>query len=636
MLDKESLDIKEKRIENLRETLPEIFAEDKIDIIRFKEAIGEYIDSGNERYMLSWAGKSNSIRVRDRPSRGTLAPFRQESINFDSTRNIFIEGENLEVLKIILKAYEGEIKMIYLDPPYNTGKDFIYKDDFADNLKEYLKYTSQAEESGRLVTTNPETSGRFHSNWLSMMYPRLFLAHYLLKPDGFIFVSIDDKESYNLRLMMNEIFGPENFVADITVVNNPSGRSDKKYIAVASEHLFLYRKSESAEILGLPISPEILEEYNKTDSRNGERYRLTGLRKRGSGSRRKDRENLYYAIYVDKLTEEISLQRDERFSIEVYPRLENGEEGRWRWEKIAVEERRSELIGKQVKRKGKLEWDIFQIDYLFKNGEEKKLKMKSFLDDSDYTSDTATTNLRALFDGKKVFDNPKSPYLIEDLVQYVTQKDDIILDFTAGSGTTAQAVLSLNAKDGNTRRFILIQFPEKIPENHEAFELQYSTIADVCKERIRRVITQIKTELKEKLPEQNHIDLGFKTFKLSESNCFIWDDSLSMDLGTVTKQIELSVNGPINVNEEFLVFELMLKEGFKLDSNIEKISDDRNKFYKVSDKVNTLWMCFDSDIKDEYIEKLEIGKDDKVILLDRFLTDTQKVNLSRKYRVETV
>ena len=636
VLEKESLDIKTKRIEELRKLLPELFVEGKLDVNKLHDVIGEYVEAGNERYSFTWAGKNLSLRIRDKRSKGTLVPSRKESINFDETSNIFIEGENLEVLKILQKSYQGQVKLIYIDPPYNTGKDFIYKDDYSDSLKEYLRYTGQSTATGEIVTTNPETSGRFHSNWLSMMYPRLFLAQYLLKPEGIIFVSIDDNEVHNLRQIMNEVFGPENFVCDITVVNNLKGRSDKKYIAVASEHLLMYRKSEEADIIGLPITPETLEEYKLIDPKNGKRYRLGGLRKRGANSRRQDRKNLYYPIYVDPLTESVSTSRDEKHTIEVVPKLSNGEDGCWRWEKLAVEERNSELAAKLVKRKKQNQWDVFQKDYLFKDGEERRIKMKSFIMGSDYSTDTATTNLRGLFDGKKVFDNPKSPWLIKDLVQYATEKNDLILDFTAGSGTTAHAVLSQNVADDGHRKFIMIQFPEPTPEDSDAFKMGYKTIAEVCKERLRRVIKRIKEEQSQQKLVKSSTDLGFKVFKLSKSSCFVWDGSEISDQETLARQIEESAKGASSADKEALVFELMLREGFKLDSGIQQLSDNKNNFYKITDEEHTLWMCFDKRIDEENVKKLELSKDDKLIVLDSALNDTQKVNLTRKSRIETV
>jgi adenine-specific DNA-methyltransferase len=284
-------DIVEEQRARLAELFPEAFTEGKIDFEKLRAALGDLVDNGPERYQFTWAGKRDAIRLLQTPTRATLVPCREESVNFDETQHIFIEGENLEVLKLLYKPYFGRVKMIYIDPPYNTGKDFIYPDNYADPLGTYLQLTGQQDPEGNLLTSNPETSGRYHSSWLSMMHPRLFLARQLLREDGVIFASIDDREVHNLRLLMNEVFGEEQFVADIAVVNNLKGRSDRKHIATAHEHLLMYAK-EGFSSYGLRLTPEKIAQFNEVDE-EGRRFQWRDLRKRGGADTREERPNLF-------------------------------------------------------------------------------------------------------------------------------------------------------------------------------------------------------------------------------------------------------------------------------------------------------------------------------------------------------
>ena len=631
---KESLDLIERRITELKQILPEVFIDGKIDVDRLREALGEYVEIGGERYSFAWAGRTQAIRLRDRRSKATLTPSRKESIDFDKTKNILVEGENLEVLKLLQKSYQGKVKMIYIDPPYNTGKDFIYKDDFSDSLRNYLRYTGQITSNGERASTNPETSGRYHSNWLSMMYPRLFLARNLLSEDGVIFVSIDDHEAYNLRIIMNEIYGEENFVADVVVVNNLKGRNDRKYIATAHERLLIYVKSQEFEEYGLELSDEQLAEYGEEDELG--KYRYLGLRKRGGADTRAERRKMYFPLYVDPRTNQVSLVQDKDFSIEVLPKKSDGTDGCWRWGQSTVKLRLSSLVGLPVGKEGR--YGISEKDYLETNGEIKRLKPKSIMLGSNYSTDGATKSFRTLFPEAVEFSNPKPVPFLKDIVAYSTvpEEENIILDFFAGAGTTAHAILELNAEDGGNRKFILVQLPEPTSKDSEAYKAGYKTIADICKERVRRAIKEIKEKHSHEEPIGETADLGFKVFRLSESNSYVWDDASVNDEETLTKQIKDSAKGASSADKEALLFELMLREGFRLDSNIEQIKNGKNKFYKIGDSEHVLWMCFDESIEEESVEKLVLNKDDKLIVLDSALTDTQKVNLTRKARIETV
>lgn len=607
-VEKESLNLIEERKAELERILPEIFVDGEIAINKLCEALGKYIDTGGERYSFNWAGRTQSLRIRDSRSKATLTPCKKESIDFDNTKNIFIEGENLEVLKILQKAYQGKIKMIYIDPPYNTGKDFIYRDDFSDSLKGYLRYTGQINGNGEKTTTNTETNGRYHSNWISMMYPRLFLARNLLSEDGVIFVSIDDNEVHNLRMIINEIFGEENFIAQLIWKKKAGGGSDTKYFAVDHEYILVYAKNEAEQPrYFIPLTEKQKAEFKYKDKNFGKLgfYKLKNLYQSGIET---DRPNLRYPIKCPDGSEVLP------------PTI-------WRWSKDKFAEAKKEGRIEFIKNK-KGEWQVYAKMYLYDEDGEYETKPRSILN-AGLTRE-GNSEIKELFK-LKVFDYPKPAELIKHLLKVVTKENDIIMDFFAGSGTTAQAVLEQNAEDGANQKFILVQLPEPTTEDSDAYKSGYKIIADVCKERIRRSIKKIKEKTHNK-----DIDFGFKVFKLSKSNCFVWDENTISDKDSLSRQIKDSAKGASSADKEALLFELMLREGFKLDSKVQQITQGRNKFCKVSDEEHSLWMCFDKNIDEEAVKKLSLSKDDKLIVLDSALTDTQKVNLTRKSRIETV
>jgi adenine-specific DNA-methyltransferase len=346
--------------------------------------------------------------------------------------NLIIEGDNLAALKALLPAYHGKVKCIYIDPPYNTGNEkWVYNDNVnSPMMQDWL---------GKVVDREDLTR---HDKWCCMMMPRLKLLRELLRDDGAIFVSIDEKEVHRLRCLMDEVFGEENFVGDISVVNNLKGRSDDQYIATAHEHLLFYRRSEKFKTYGWPLPEEYQDEYTERDE-DGEFYRLQGLRKRGAGARRQDREDMFYPFFFDENTCALSLIRTSATEIEILPRLSSGDDGRWRWGKTTAQKRILELVARKVE--GRDEFDVFQKDFLFLGGDLKKIKPKSIWLNSSYSTDTGTRIYKQVM-GKLVFPNPKSPYLIEDIIRQCAKNDEIVLDSFAGSGTTAQAVLALNAE----------------------------------------------------------------------------------------------------------------------------------------------------------------------------------------------
>lgn len=606
-----SEDILQSNIETLKRLFPTIVKEGKIDMEELKALLSDEVEKGDEYYRFTWAGKSEARREANKPSTGTLRPDKESSKNWETTQNIFIEGDNLEVLKLLQKSYAGKIKMIYIDPPYNTGKDFVYKDNYSDNLGNYLELTGQIDEEGKKISTNTERDGRYHSNWLNMMYPRLKLARTLLKEDGVIFISIDDNESSNLRKLCDEIFGEMNFIADLTVVNNLKGRNDKRYIATANERLFMYVKTDLYEECGLRMSEMQVEEFDLEDEIG--KYRELGLRKRGGADTRKLRPNMYFPFWVNPDDGTVAVEKSETHHIEVLPTKSNGEDGCWRWGFDTAKLRLKSLFGRSVGNNGK--WDIFEKDYLSSDGELRRIKPKSVLSGTNYSTDRATKEYRALLPEVN-FTSPKSVAMLRDLIEYAVPKssNEFMLDFFAGSGTSAQALMEANL-DGGNRRFICVQL------NVESGDSKFPKISDITQERIKRGSEKIESEIKQgiksksieldldnsnELPESpqkilESIDLGFKCFKLDSSNINTWDgnpENIEQTLLNSTSNIK------IDRTEDDVLYEVLLKYGLDLTIPIEEKTISNCKVYSVGHGV--LFICLADTIYSQVAEG--IGK----------------------------
>lgn len=640
---------KEERIKMLQSLMPEVFDEGRIDWEKLQAALGEDINFFNERYVLNWAGKSEAFRVMQQPSSATLVPCREESVDFDNTQNVFIEGENMEVLKVLQKSYFGKVKMIYIDPPYNTGNDsFIYPDRFSETKEEYLRRVGDKDEAGYMTREgmfrrNSKENGQYHSNWLNMMMPRLYLAKSLLREDGVIFISIDDNEVYNLRLLMNEIFGEENFIAQLVIVNNPKGRNDSKHFAECNEYAVVYGKPNYVSN-GLPLTSEQKLKFDKVDE-DGHRYQLRDLRKRGNGDRREDRPNMYFPIYYNPVGGKVSLEKQENW-IEIYPIKGDGSDGRWRWGKERVSENLHLLVPRPVK-KG----DKWGVDYkVFLNpalnpmddmdGEEKLSKPKTIWTETGISSDLAKRTLKNLMSGD-YFDFPKSVDLLKKFFLIGMSDTDIVLDFFAGSGTTSHAVMQMNKEDGGHRKFVCVQLPEPCAEKSEAYKAGYKTIADIAKERIRRAGAKIREEVEkeqtaenEKLHfegEQNNCrmpDLGFKVFKLTDSNFKQWRDIKGSDRDAWERQLFDFID-PVSDNAviDNMVYELLLKNGKDLNSAIVL----KKGYYTVNG--NELIFLLES-ASQEIINDVLNEKPNKVIALDRLFegNDQLKTNAALQMR----
>lgn len=626
-LNMKSKDMTKDNIEEIERLFPNVITEIKDNNGNISKAIdfellqqelsGEIVEGDKERYQLTWPGKKEAILIGNTPIDKTLRPIEEDSIDWDNTENLYIEGDNLEVLKLLQESYLNKVKCIYIDPPYNTGKDFVYRDNFTQDKNEYLEESGQVDEEGNRLFLNTDANGRYHSDWLTMMYPRLKLARNLLSEDGVIFISIDDNEVHNLRKICDEIFGERNFVAKIIPVMNPRGSQSSKDIAINHEYILIYKKGMSSQLKGFGLTEEQKKEYNKKD--NVGYYREIGLRKRGADSRREDSPNLYYPIYYDIERDFMTTRYGENM-IEITPKLSDGSDGRWRWSKEKFEKDKAILIARTVNRNGIQEYDIFQKDYLTKD---KMRKPMSIWDDKPINNEYATELIQVLFEGKKVFDYTKSPYLINKLLQIGTDETSIILDFFSGSATTAHAVMQLNAEDGGNRKYIMVQLPEETDEKSEAYKAGYKTIAEIGKERIRRAAKKIKEET------DADIDYGFRVFKVDSSNMkdvyYLPTQLTQMNLDELEENIKEDRTGLD------LLTQVILEAGIPLSLPMETNIINGKEVYFVDE--NALIACFDKDIDEGLIKEIAKEKPLKAVFRDSSFKDCpSRINLEEIFK----
>lgn len=570
-----------------------------VDFDLLKQELSKDIVEGNdERYTLNWAGKKQAILTANSPINATLRPCREESVDFDNTKNLYIEGDNLDVLKLLRETYLGKVKMIYIDPPYNTGNDFVYEDDFATSAEDYLQASKSYDEQGNRMFQNSDSNGRFHSDWLSMMYCRIKLAKDFLSQDGVIFISIDDNEVTNLHKLCDDVFGSNNFIMQISNLSNPRGRQTTRLpFALTHEYILVYAKNiNDVELFSLPYTEEQKKEYNLEDS-NG-RYRLLGLRKRGTASDRRDRPNLFYPIYYSIEENYLSIEKQKETMIEIVPKKEDGSDGVWRWMKTKVEQDKSLLEVKIVRGKnGEKRYDVFVKDYMQKDGEDKGSKVRSIWDDKKFNNEYGTEAVKNLFNGKKYFDFPKPVETIKETLRFGSNKDSIIMDFFSGSGTTAQSVIELNAEDGGNRKFICVQLPELLESDDFAYIDGYKTIPEIAEERIRRAGKKIKEENQMTAP---NLDIGFRVLKLDSSNMKdIYYKPAELNQASLLDYVS-------NIKEdrtaEDLLFQVMLDMGVMLSSEIKTIDIKGKKVFNVNDC--NLVCCFDNDLTDEVVTEI--------------------------------
>lgn len=548
--------------------------------------LGGAVEEKEEKYGLNWHGKRRARQLALTPSTGTLRPCPKESVGWDHTNNLLIEGDNLEVLKLLQKSYSGKIKFIYIDPPYNTGRDFVYPDDFQDNIKNYLELTGQAD-GGRKISSNTDASGRFHTDWLNMMYPRLKLARNLLSDDGFIFISIDDNEQNHLVDMCKEIFGHENFAGMVTRSTGTSTGGGSQILVNIVDYIVICSKSPDVGLQGLTHSEEEAKIYDQEDERG--RYLSRSLRRTGGEPRREDRPSMYYPIKGPD-------------GVDVYPIGPGGYESRWVCGRSKYEELEREglIEWKQVNDNGKLGWKPYQKTYL-----EGRKKQPSNLWTDVAGNKKASRDITAMF-GDRIFDAPKPVELIERCISMGADKDSIILDFFAGSGTTGHAVMAQNVSDGGTRRFILVQLPEPLDPSNKDQKLAAQccdklgkprTISELTKERLRRAGKMLK--------EENPMfagDLGFRAFKLDSSNIRAWDpnrDNLPQALEASVDHLKIDRNG------EDILYELLLKLGLDLCVPIETKKIAGRNVHSIGGGV--LLACLDTRISRDEVEPLAQG-----------------------------
>ena len=618
----ESLDLTEHSICKLKEIFPEAFEEGKIDFEKLRLLLGDNVEEKEERYEFTWNGKRDAIRIAQTPSTGTLRPDKESSKNWDDTENLYIEGDNLEVLKLLQKSYFGKIKMIYIDPPYNTGKDFVYKDNFKDNITNYKKITKQTTKA------NPETNGRYHTDWLNMMYPRLKLARNLLREDGVIFISIDDNEEENLSKICDEIFGEDNIVAKIPWQARQSVQNDTD-ISSSHEYIVTYAKNRRQENRRLKEAnciqwykspsfacyPLSLDKSKFSNIDNDSR----GIWKADPFDAPNIRPNLTYPIVNPNTGESYMPPR-----------------GRcWRTDKESYQKLLDDnriVFGKNGDSKPQLK--------VFYNEKKQFGSVSTTWFDGNRcgTATNGTKELQRLFDGISYFDTPKPTKLLKELLLLSTKKDDIILDFFSGSSTTADAVIQLNIENNENRKFIMVQIPELSEEKSEAYKAGYKNICEIGKERIRRAGDKIVSENKDK-EEIENLDIGFKVFKLDSSNLKSWDSSIK-DLEK--NLLEMDTNLKKDRSNEDLLYEILLKSGIGLTAKIEEIKVGYNTLYNIG--CGALLVCLDDKITQDVIDEIPKHKspymETKVIFKEAgFMSDAAKINAIqnlKQFQIEDV
>jgi len=608
-MDGKTMDIVAENVGKLKELFPEAFTEGKVDFEALKEVLGTFVDDRDERYSFTWNGKSKARMIAQTPSTGTLRPCKEESVDWDSTQNIFIEGDNLEVLKLLQKSYHKKVKMIYIDPPYNTGKDFVYKDNFKDNIKNYKEITGQVDGEGRNLSNNPETSGRYHTDWLNMMYPRLKLARNLLKDDGVIFISIDDNEISNLRKMCDEVFGEENFEALVSWRRRHNQPNDKsKMIAKVAEYIVVYARSsiqlkQLGTYYGLPLSDERIADYKNPD--NDPKGPWTSNPWKAAVGR--GGSEYILQTPTGKVYDETWYGNNETFE-------EHIANNRVHWTDSGDGYPRIKIY----------------LDEAIKNGQ---AGINFFPHEKFGSNQEGSSELQKLLNKEGVFDNPKPLKLLKSLIKLATlKKGDIVLDFFMGSGGIGQAVYELNQEEETERTFLGIQIPELIKkedkDSKRALEFciqnkKPASIAEISKERIRRSAAKIKEEN----PEYEG-DLGFKVFKLDSTNIKPWE--VDFDLTERTLEDFIS-NIKTDRREEDVLYEILLKYGLDLTLPITEHAIDRQKVFNIG--MGALIICLSDAISLEVVEGIAKLKDElnpeimRVVFKDSgFKDDVVKTN----------
>lgn len=581
--------------------------------VLMQEINTQVVDDGQERYQFTWPDKRKTIMLANQPIAKTLRLDREKSVSRDGTQggdidseNIYIEGDNLDALKILRETYLGKVKMIYIDPPYNTGNDFIYEDDFSQKAEDYADNSGQTDEEGNRLVQNSESNGRFHTDWLNMIYPRLKIAKDLLTFDGVIFISIDDNEAVNLKKICDEIFGESNFVAQLAVQLNPRGRNLDIFVARTFEYVLIYAKNymESSTISGIEKEGRMIEEYNKEDSKG--KYRQIGLRNRNQSFNPQTRPNLYYPLYVDPRSKKVSTVRENNYVDEVWPDAPDGTKTCWTWMSKKVDEE-NDLV--EAEKSGN-EWRIYRKDYLVKDGKVATTLVKSLWVDKAINNDYGKKSIKDLF-GNNVMSFPKAPDLIKRMEKIGTESDSIVMDFFSGSATTAHSLLELNSEDNKHRKFIMVQLPEVLEEKSLGYKAGYQTICDIGEERIRRAGKKIKEET------GADIDYGFRCFRVDSSNM---KDVYYKPADIKQAEMDLFAD---NIKEdrtpEDLLIQVMLDLGVLLSSKIEEKKIAGKKVFSVEN--GYLIACFDEKVTEEVVTAIAQQHPYYVVFRDSSMAD---------------
>lgn len=634
-------DLNKERLETLKKLFPDLFTnEGKLNIDELKKVVDPKSVSETERYEFRWFGKSKAKRDAFTPSDATLVYDEHRSVNPTESENLIIEGENLEVLKLLSTGYREKVKCIYIDPPYNTGNDFVYSDNFNQDKKEYWE-DSEMTENGYKIDTNTETDGRFHSNWLNMMYSRLLIARQLLREDGVVFISLDDNEIHHLRKLCDEVFGEDNFYSQIIVRANSRGQTYNQ-IAKTHEYILVYTKSIDGDLLELEKDADNSDLNLLDDIGN---FNIRELRNRNPKFGKHNRPNLFYPIYVNTKSADkdgfypISLNKGDDYNTKIEPFNSKEIESCWRWgtKKLTDNLNENTLLSNIVaKEKGDGSFGIYE------KYRKTTYKAKSIWNDNEFLTETGTVEVKNLgFDGE--FDFPKPVELIKRCIELTVEKNDLVLDFFAGSGTTGQAVFEINNSSDKNIKFITIQLPEKCDESTIAAQKGYKKISDITIERNKRVIEKIIEEKKNKQPDlftNGHKEdaikgLGFKVFKLVKSN-FPRVEFAPDPEKTDEENIELlkkyisdkEAQLVTAFNRDELMTEILLKKGFNLNYTTEKQEQfKKNEIYLATDGEKETLICLDVTIEMETVEYFKKHTDKKFICLERALDTTKKYNL---------
>lgn len=635
----------------LYQICPQCFTESKdpktgeikhtVDFEKLRLLLGDNVAEGDERYDFTWVGKRAALQEAAKPIRKTLRPCPEESVDWENTKNLYIEGDNLEVLKLLQNSYMGKVKMIYIDPPYNTGNDFVYHDDFHQTKQDYDLFAGDVNEEGERLVRNTESNGRFHSDWCSMIYSRLMVARSLLTEDGVIFISIDDNEVENLRKLCDEVFGESNSQALITYVRKTSGKQDSSNFMKSTEYILVYSKTEKWECQPLVADDHVTERYNKTDE-EGRKFRETDLRKTGNADRREDRPLMYYPFYYNPKTNVLIPSQEYRDDlkangyIEILPVKPDGTDGRWRWGIDSSKNNVEFLIAREMpKYKGK--YTIYEKDYIDKKGEVRTVKEHTSWDRKEFNSDNAMAEFKKLGFSNQLFPFPKSSALMKHIAYLADTQNSIILDFFSGSATTADGILQLNAQDGGDRRFIMVQLPEETTEDSEANKLGYKNICEIGKERIRRagkkIIDEYNTGQNDLFSgEQKKLDVGFRVFKCADSN--MKDVYYAPADYSQQMLFDLEDNIKEDRNDLDLLFGCMLDWGVTLDLPLSTEKVDGVTIHIVND--GDLVACFDQSIPESAIDHIASLLPMRVVLRDScFKEAKEKMNFFEIFKQRT-